>query len=84
MTHVRLWASLRAVGWGMRRKPQTYKQAWLFAVLGAVAFLIGTIAAAALINWPQSWPIYAFGSAVVGFLVRGLGSSYGLYRRRQR
>jgi hypothetical protein len=67
----------------MRWKPQTYEQAWLFAVFGAVAGLTGPIVAAALNNWPQPWPVFAFVSAVVGFVGQGLGSSYDLYRRRQ-
>lgn len=84
MTDARLWASLRAAGRAVRWRPQTYEQAWLFAVFGAAAFLIGSIVAAALDNWPRPWPLVAFVSSVVGFLGQGLGSSYDLYRRRQR
>jgi hypothetical protein len=84
MTDARLRASLRAAGRALRWKPRTYEQAWLFAVVGAASFLIGSIVAAALDNWPRPWPLVTFVSALVGFLGQGLGSSYDLYRRRQR
>jgi hypothetical protein len=84
MTDARLRASLHAAGRALRWKPRTYEQAWLFAVVGAAAFLIGSITAAALDDWPRPWPFVAFVSALVGFLGQGLGPSYDLYRRRER
>jgi hypothetical protein len=84
MADARLRASLCAAGRALRWKPRTYEQAWLFAVVGAASFLIGSIVAAALDNWPRPWPLVTFVSALVGFLDQGLGSSYDLYRRRQR
>jgi hypothetical protein len=83
MQDARLRTVLRAIGRELRRKPQTYEEAWLSASVVATGILVSAVIAAALIGWPQVWPIYAVTVFVVNFLLQGLAFSYDIHRRSQ-
>jgi hypothetical protein len=82
MTSARLWT--RAACQAMRRKPQTYEQAWFRAVFVGATTLIGSVIAVSLSNWPQPWPIYVFLATASSFLSSGLAFSYGVSQQEQR
>jgi hypothetical protein len=85
MENARRRAGLRALGRAVQWKPQTYKQAWLVAVLVLSVFLIIGITWAAFGFWPRPWrwAAAAYGGAG-GFLGGKLGYSIGMHRDRRR
>ena len=84
MQDARLRAALRAIGSELRRRPQTYEQAWLSASVVATGALASAVIAAALSGWPQVWSIYAVTLFIVNLLLQGLAFSYDVHRRSQR
>jgi hypothetical protein len=82
MMSARLW--IRAAWRAMRRKPQTYEQAWLRAAFAGSAALIVSLTAAGLKNWPQLWPLYVVLTTSGSFLGSGLAFSWDVSQQDQR
>jgi hypothetical protein len=84
VTDARVSASLAAVGRVFRWRARTYRQAWLFAVLGSsLAGLIGFSFLGPHHGWGLYWPGFAIGCPVL-LVGQGLALSYDVRRQHER
>jgi len=85
MKDAQLPASLAAVGRVLRRKPQTYWQAWLFAPLGPspMGYIVALPILAVYKGWHWHWVAYAifYLTLLIG---RGLAWTCDVHRGSKR
>lgn len=72
------------VGRAFRRKPQTYRQAWLCAAGVALAWLTAVSIFGIPNRWQQPWLALATEGSAVILILQGLALSYDVHRRRER
>lgn len=63
-------------------KPQTYAEAWLFAVILAVLLGACFLVIAIITNWEVPWPQFAVVMPAWFVVIGGLSSSYKIRRSR--